>query len=74
MALLDISVGIDARRTNGKVRPALARGIVEDYPARFYGRNALTVFFEDVPGDDHAHHFRRTFSDQAAALIDEPFR
>jgi predicted TIM-barrel fold metal-dependent hydrolase len=37
---VDMSVEIDALRTlskNGKVRPELAKKILEDNPARFYG-------------------------------------
>jgi hypothetical protein len=37
---VDMSVEIDALRTlekNGKVRPELARKILRDNPARFYG-------------------------------------
>ena len=37
---VDMSVEIDALRTlatNGKVRPVLARKILSDNPARFYG-------------------------------------
>ena len=37
---VDMSVEIDALRTlekNGKVRPKLAKKILQDNPARFYG-------------------------------------
>ena len=40
---VDMSVEIDALRTlekNGKVRPELARKILYDNPARFYGINS----------------------------------